>query len=144
MKPNKKSAVKKSSAKKSALKRKPTVKKALRKKGNKKPKSDCYITSACVKFYGLKDNCEQLTIVRNFRDRQLLGSSAGRSLVTEYYKIAPKIVSRIESDPESYLIYDRIYSEIEVTVKAIKEGKYKKAVEVYTRATKRLIKRFKL
>lgn len=36
-----------------------------------KSTSGCYLTSACTKARGLPDNCEELTILRKFRDEWL-------------------------------------------------------------------------
>ena len=47
--------------------------------------NNCFITTACVKYYGLKDNCYQLEILRKFRDGYLLKSDSNKDLVLILY-----------------------------------------------------------
>ena len=51
----------------------------------------CFITTVCCEYKGLADDCEELTILRKFRDTYV-----PKQLVKEYYKIAPKIVEIIK------------------------------------------------
>ncbi len=54
--------------------------------------SFCVITTAtCIALQG-KDDCEELNILRNFRDQHINNTEEGRELVLEYYRVAPLII----------------------------------------------------
>lgn len=73
------------------------------------------------------DNCEELTILRNFRD-----SFVSVEDIDYYYKIAPIIVEAINNVENNYSIYDYIYQNVvKVCVNAIKKGNYKFAYKRY-------------
>jgi hypothetical protein len=55
----------------------------------------CFLTTACVKYYGLPDDCKELTILRQFRDHYMKEFKEGRQAIQEYYHLAPKIVEEI-------------------------------------------------
>lgn len=93
--------------------------------------SFCFLTSACVKYYGKADDCEELTKLRNFRDNQLRKSFEGEKLIEEYYKIAPKIVERIEASDKKKEYYEFIYHQIKECLWLIDRGNYVQAVDVY-------------
>ena len=54
--------------------------------GEPDPVGACFLTTACVQYAGLEDDCEELTIMRNFRDDYLLRQDSGKQLVEEYYR----------------------------------------------------------
>ena len=61
---------------------------------------------------GLPDDCQELTILRSFRDNYLLASSAGKELVAEYYTIAPSLCRAIAESPLAAQIWEYIYREV--------------------------------
>ncbi len=66
------------------------------------------------------DNCEELTILRNFRD-----SFVSAEDIDHYYKMAPIIVEVINNIENNDAIYEYIYQNIvKVCVNAIKKGDY--------------------
>ena len=69
----------------------------------------CYITTAVCKSQGLGDDCHELTLLRDYRDGYLSGTSYGRELINEYYDIAPTIVSRIDMSEKSDKVYSDLY-----------------------------------
>ncbi len=89
----------------------------------------CYLTTACMKhmqeeFY---DNCEELTILRWFRDKYV-----SKDDIDHYYKIAPIIVETIDKLEDNEKIYKYIYENIvDTCVKAIKNGNYEFAYNRY-------------
>lgn len=138
-------ARKRGSPKKAAPKKKVyPAKKAVKKRTTRKKKEDCFITTACVNYFGLPDNCEQLEILRNFRDTVLTTTNEGRLIVGQYYKIAPEIVTRIEKSKGQTVIYNDVFRQVELTCKAINEQDYAKATEIYKAVVEGLIKRFNL
>ena len=110
--------------------------------GEEKEVTDCscFITTATMRhtkglFY---DNCEELEILRWFRD------NFGRiEDVAHYYKTAPYIVEAINNEPNCNQIYEEIYEKvILVCVKLIQKGDYKTAYNLYANSTLTLEERF--
>ena len=89
----------------------------------------CYLTSACMKHMqdNFDDNCEELTILRWFRDKFV-----SKEDIEHYYKTAPIIVEAIDEVEENDNIYNYIYDNIvNVCVVAIKNGDYDFAYNRY-------------
>ena len=57
--------------------------------------SGCYLTSACTQARGLPDDCEELTVLRAFRDTYVRALPTGEADVRRYYATAPQIVNAI-------------------------------------------------
>mgnify|MGYP003307677071 CR=1 FL=1 len=74
--------------------------------------SGCFLTSACTEARGLPDDCEELTILRAFRDGYMKSLPQGQAEICEYYHIAPAIVEKIRSLPNATEIFDCIYTEL--------------------------------
>ncbi|MBN1810150.1 MAG: hypothetical protein JW909_13880 [Planctomycetes bacterium] len=68
--------------------KKPTPDEAAGKKG-------CFIATAC---YGSR-HCREVSVLREFRDRRLLTSAAGRFAVRAYYRCSPAIAVRLGRHP---------------------------------------------
>lgn len=101
----------------------------------------CYLTTACVLGLGLSDNCEELTILRWFRDSYLLSSQEGRKEVELYYATAPKAVARISGMVNAQTIHKVVYSTVvSPSVKLIQRGQFQLAHLTYKKATQRLFK----
>ncbi|HNS44429.1 MAG TPA: hypothetical protein PKH37_04290 [Alphaproteobacteria bacterium] len=81
----------------------------LRMSSRSKSKGLCFISTAVFKSKGLPDDCEELALLRNFRDTFLLTTTQGRLLVEEYYRIAPDICKQIDSNINSDFLYTKIY-----------------------------------
>ena len=89
----------------------------------------CYLTSACMKHMqdNFDDNCEELTILRWFRDKFV-----SKDDIEHYYKTAPIIVEAIDDVEENDNIYNYIYDNIvNACVVAIKNGDYDFAYNRY-------------
>lgn len=56
----------------------------------------CFITTAICEARGLPDDCEELTLLRHFRDTYMMDDSDRAKLVRHYYKIAPGIVEALK------------------------------------------------
>ena len=73
------------------------------------------------------DNCEELTILRWFRDKFV-----SKEEIEHYYKTAPIIVSALNEFDNSDEIFDFIYENVvRVCVTAIKDGDYDFAYDRY-------------
>lgn len=106
--------------------------------------SDCFITTATVKAAGLPDDAYELETLRKFRDQYLKKRDWGVALVEEYYKIAPRIVSAIESDPAKDEIYKDLFVKIQNIVSNIEQGYYDEAVRLYKLMVEGLKKRYNI
>ena len=99
-------------------------------KGDKIPTDiSCYLTSACMKHLQgtFADNCEELTILRWFRD-----NFVSQDDIKHYYITAPIIVEAIDNIENNDTIYNYIYKNIvSACVIAIKKGDYEFAYNRY-------------
>lgn len=105
----------------------------------------CYITSACVAALGCSDDSEELQLLRKFRDSYMNTTDDLRNDVSEYYKVAPEIVERINSQRNFYQIYMEIYEKmIAPCIKALKRSEYTETYRIYKKGFLDLKKRFYL
>lgn len=104
----------------------------------------CFITTACVKYYGFDDNCYQLQTLRNFRDNYLLSDKKNKPLVQQYYSLAPKIVKLLNKSPERDILYRKIFGNINSACYLIDQKKYKEAKSLYIKVVSRLAKYFRI
>lgn len=102
----------------------------------------CFITTACVNYYGLCDNCEQLEILRQFRDGFLLKSAANKKLVKKYYRIAPRLARLMENDKNKYFLFKQVFLKINSACAAIKRERNEEAKAIYTEAIQFLVNYF--
>ena len=82
----------------------------------------CYLTTACMrhKLEQFDDNCEELTILRWFRD-----NFVSKEDIEHYYESAPIIVEAIDKQENNDELYNYIYYNIiSACVDAIKKGDY--------------------
>lgn len=89
----------------------------------------CFLTTACMRYLNDKfdDNCEELTILRKFRDMFV-----EKDDIEHYYKIAPIIIEFINGSSQEKEIYSYIYENVVLyCVEAIKKGEHKKAYNRY-------------
>jgi len=73
-----------------------------------KPRSGCFITTACCAHFGLGDECFELRALRNFRDRVLSGTAVGRDIVQCYYEDAPRLLAVLANEP-AHGLWPRLY-----------------------------------
>ena len=118
-------------------------------KGKKRvihPKStdddDCFITTACIKYYGLNDECEELKTLRFFRDEYMNSTSDNIELVKIYYRIAPNLVKLLNKERNKEEIYKEIYSQIVLSCEAIKRNQFEKAKTIYVDVIKKLLHKY--
>ena len=116
-----------------------TVGKDSKKKGGwfDEPEDDpCFLTSACVRARGLPDDCEELTVLRRYRDDYLRTHAGGEEAIREYYEIAPGIVGRINQRQDADTIWNSVYEEtILPCVAMIREGRMDDAFVLYKACT---------
>ncbi len=109
---------------------------------NREEESNCFITTACVKYYGLKDDCYELQTLRHFRDTYLLKSDQGKQMVNKYYEVAPAIVKSLEADNEKKIIFADIFLQIKSACSAIEHQDFEKATNIYKSTVANLYHKF--
>lgn len=105
---------------------------------------DCFVTTACIKYYGLRENCYQLQTLRKFRDNYLMKSVNNRILVQNYYFIAPQLVHLLEIDKKRKSLFKFIFREIEEACAAIEKRQFHKAKLIYHNTILQLLSYFKI
>lgn len=58
----------------------------------------CYVTTAVCQNLNKGTDCEELRLIKEFRDGYLAATKEGQELIDEYYDIAPTLVKRIAKD----------------------------------------------
>lgn len=100
---------------------------------------DCFITTACMLTLGKTDDCEELTLLRHFRDHILKADVEGLQLIKEYYQIAPAIVQAIAGKADKEAIYKEIYLDmLRPTIQHIAEKENQEAIQIYKNYTLKL------
>ncbi len=103
----------------------------------------CFLTSACVEAMNLPDDCEELMILRKFRDTWLVKQPGGQAEIREYYRIAPEIVNTIQRREDRQQIFQRIYDDVVCPcVLWIKQKQYHKAWKRYRNMVETLKKEY--
>lgn len=89
----------------------------------KEESGGCYLTSACVEALGKADDCEELTLLRAFRDDWLAAQPRGKEEIGHYYAVAPRIVAAIHALPDAGERLHALYQTlVQPCVAAIKAG----------------------
>ena len=114
------------------------IKAVINPKNRSEEESNCFITTSCVKYYELNDDCYELTTLRKFRDEYLLKSADGKKLVQQYYSVAPLLVEKLEKDQNRKDLYQEIFQQIKIACEAIEDKELERAKNIYKRAVSRL------
>ncbi len=102
----------------------------------------CFITTACVEAVGLPDDCDELQILRKFRDEYVQYLNDGKEMLNHYYSKSSEIVSAISRSDSAKEEYHRVFQEVQETVSCILAGQESKAVDVYRQLVQRLEKTY--
>ena len=104
----------------------------------------CYLTTACVEARGLPDDCEELTILRDFRDNWLKKQPGGAEEIAEYYATAPRIVAEVNKRADAREIWNGLYDLLVAPcVQMIQAGAMEQARALYKKSALELKERFK-
>jgi len=90
----------------------------------------CYLTTACVNYKGLDDNCSELTAMRLLREHYI-DDLDYRELIREYYQLASQIIESINAEDDPSLIYDQIYQSVKICEIAVNNGDWAIARDEY-------------
>ncbi len=104
----------------------------------------CFLTSACVDYYGKTDDCYELETLRRMRDEHLVVMDGGKELISQYYKIAPQIVEKINNSEKRDKYYEFIYEVIQNCISCFEEDKKAEAVEKYKNMVSFFLKEFEM
>lgn len=103
----------------------------------------CYITTATCLALSKTDDCFELSAIRHFRDNWLAKQKNGLEIIDEYYKIAPIIVEKINTNTNHVKIYEEIWEVyLKYFFELIISGDNKNAKVVYLRMVKNLSKKY--
>ena len=92
----------------------------------------CFITTAVCESLGKNDNCDELELLRSFRDQFILKMPNGKAEIDYYYLISPNIVSNILEQDDSEILLKRIHNNyIEPAIALIKHDKNYEAYLMY-------------
>lgn len=103
----------------------------------------CFLTTACVEYKGLADDCYELNTLRNFRDSYMLSFKEGRKDVQTYYEIAPNIVKEINKLDNKDEVYNYIYENLIVEcINLINMNSMNESYEKYKEVVKQLYNKY--
>lgn len=103
----------------------------------------CYITTACVEYMGLSDDCYELNILRHYRDVLVENDEDFRKSVLEYYRKAPVIVQKIVASENKDKILSYLYNElVKKSVNLLTNNKVEEAKKHYLNIFYQLIDEF--
>lgn len=93
----------------------------------------CYITTAVCELDGKPDDCEELTVMRAWRDDVLRGNPVGNALIDVYYRVAPAALAVIRERPDAAEYLAALRDDyILPTVNNLKAGNNPLALALYT------------
>ncbi|MBE6085911.1 MAG: zinc-ribbon domain-containing protein [Selenomonas ruminantium] len=119
------------------------LEKMERESANQQNSEGCFITTAVCDRFGKDDDCYELTMFRDFRDNWLAFQDDGKSLIKEYYIVAPKIVSAINQLPNARTIYREIWDTyLEKCLSYIEQAKWLDCKEKYVEMVQNLRKKY--
>jgi hypothetical protein len=95
-------------------------------------KDGCFLTTASTQYAGLSDNCDELQILRKFRDEYVSQLPNGLAIITQYYNESPKIVEALSQSSTSAIEYKEIVENISSIITLIHEGNNLEALSAYS------------
>ena len=106
-------------------------------------KGGCYITTATCNSLGVKDDCYELNLFRNYRDNWVRSQIDGQQLINEYYRVAPIIVKNINTMADSKVVYQKIWDNyLTKCVSLIEQKKFNECKVIYVKMVLHLKDRY--
>lgn len=100
----------------------------------------CYLTTVACEYYGMPDDCYELTLLRTYRDEWLAQQSYGPAVIGEYYVVAPYIVTALKnSDDYAQTCEWLMQNVIKVCVEKIEKNEMLSCFNIY----KNMVNKFK-
>lgn len=91
----------------------------------------CFLTTACCRYKGLPDDCEELETMRYLRDHYIMRQDYGDKIIKMYYRDAPAIIHAIDDSDDSDAVYEDIYEKVQSIVNLVKAEQFEKATTAY-------------
>ena len=105
-------------------------------------KNTSFITTATCLAYDKADDCYELMKFRQFRDGWLTREADGKALIDEYYRIAPKIVERIDRLTDAKAVYHAVWEEyLRPCLTMIESGRMAECKALYVKMVRDLQKK---
>lgn len=105
--------------------------------------SFCFITTAACRALQAADDCEELNMLRRFRDEHLSSTDKGAAVVREYYRVGPMIVDSISKLPDQDALYQQLWDQYIVPSYAeIQREHWDAARDIYVEMVEKLCYRF--
>jgi hypothetical protein len=70
----------------------------------------CFITTAICENVGLDDDCEELQVLRTWRDSFLKSTTSGEKLVQVYYTLSPMLAQRLRDCKRGQVISKQLFT----------------------------------
>jgi hypothetical protein len=91
-------------------------------------KGTCFLTTACVEYAGLHDNCWELQMMRRLRDDYIKNLPDGNAFLAEYYATAPAIVTAIKSQSDHQSVFGALLDRVRAVARMIEQGRWEEAL----------------
>lgn len=105
--------------------------------------SGCYITTACVEYMGLADDCDEMETLRHYRDVLVEQDENFREQVLDYYRKAPVIVQKImqskTKNEQLKFLYENL---VQKCVSLLKAGQFEEAKQHYVNVYHALLTKY--
>ncbi len=92
-----------------------------------KSSGGCFLTTACVEYAGLPDNCWELQTIRRLRDEYIRKQPGGNPFLADYYSTAPAIVAAIRSQRDNDKVFDALLQRARAVARMIDSGQLEEA-----------------
>lgn len=103
----------------------------------------CVITSAACAALHKSDDCEELNILRAYRDKMKNENPVIATLIEEYYRVAPLLVNKMDLESEAEKIYSELWKKyISETYRLIKAEKNNEATLIYIEMVQKLCEHY--
>lgn len=111
---------------------------------NQSSKADrCVITTAACQILNAADDCEELQLLRWFRDTHLQDTAEDEAIVREYYRVGPLITDSIGKTPDPHGVYYCLWNQyIAPSCAAIRAEQWSTAKSIYIQMVKELCEKF--
>ena len=91
----------------------------------------CFITTAVCESQGKADDCEELQILRAWRDNVLRMMPGGEAMISVYYRVAPMALQAIKAREDAAQILEEMRGYIARALDAIAHGENVHAFGIY-------------
>jgi len=90
----------------------------------------CYLTTACVGYKELEDNCSELTAMRLLREHYI-NEPEYIALISEYNQLSRQIINMVNQEINPDIIYEQIYQSVKICETAINNEDWQTARNEY-------------